>query len=271
MTVMLYNLVVRADESRPMRKDRMLQKTDSNIRALFTNGEEFDLQALAQYPTILSGEFKETDSITEAVVGYIDIPSLNPQISRPIMRFPSRLLLDQGLLEQWENTHTCWRVLRGDPYKLLSDAGILSAQPLDALSKVDSHLISVMMPFKDDPKIDPVFKAIEGGVKSAGFECRRVDQIVTPTDITEDILELICKSYAVIVDLSGMNPNVLYELGFAQGKGKETILLSRDSPSSLPFDINHKRTIKYERTELGLEGLSKKLTETLTGMAKRIA
>lgn len=268
MADMLYNLIVRYDESQAMPKDRMFEGTDPEIRSRFIAGETPNLQALSQYPTILTREFAEDDATAQAVIGYMNAPSLNPQISNPVLRFPSTALLNCGVLGKWRNTRTCWTVLRGDPYKLFSTVSAPPCQATDNTITVDDHLIAVMMPFADDPEIDPVFLSIKEGAESAGFECKRVDQLRTPTDITEDIRELICKSHAVIADISNMNPNVLYELGFAHGKGKRTVLLSNDSLGKLPFDISHQRIFQYTRSKSDLEKLSGILSEALASISK---
>lgn len=260
---MLYNLVVRLNESLPIDLCRMLENTDEDIKLQHMPGGSPDFHLLSQYPTILTKEFREDDETARAVIGYMDVPSSNPQIAKPILEFPSKALLDQGLLGRRGNTRTRWMVLKGDPYRLFSSISTRPYSDIDNRSVVDNHLIAVMMPFTDDPEVDPVFGAIRRGVESMGFRCTRVDQLKTPTDITEDIRNLICKSCAVVVDVSNMNPNVLYELGFAHGRGKKTILLSMNPLKQLPFDISHQRTFQYARSKLELEKLSKNISEAL--------
>ena len=117
------------------------------------------------------------------------------------------------------------------------------------------------MPFKDDAQIDPVYQAMVQAVEAAGLQCVRVDEIVAPGEITENIRRLISESKVVIADLSGMNPNVLYEIGFAHGRGKKVVLISSDPLKDLPFDIRSQRVLSYQRSKDGLESLKGKLKE----------
>src|SRR4051794_41173526 len=48
----------------------------------------------------------------------------------------------------------------------------------------------------------------------------------------------------VIADMTGKNPNVFYEVGYAHAKGKLTILLTSDA-TDIPFDLKHTRHIVY--------------------------
>lgn len=260
---MYYSLVVRADESTPMIPSRMFEETSKEIATLFSNGDGPDLMALAQYPVILTKEFQEGDTSTKAVIGYMDIPSMNPCVSHPVLSFPASILVKQGMLSgPWPGDRTRWIVSRGDPYRLL--AGIAPAEEAtEKAVEIDERQVAVMMPFTDDASIDPVYRAMKQGVEDAEFQCVRVDEFVAPGDIAEDIRRLIAKSRIVIADLSGMNPNVMYELGFAHGRSKKTILVSSDSLKDVPFDIRSQRILSYQRNEAGLDGLRGKITEAL--------
>lgn len=260
---LFFNLVVRADETRPMLISRMFEGTDKRIAARFYSRNTIDLIELARYPTILTKEFQDGDESTMAVIGYIDEPSMNPQISHPIMRFPARYLQQCGLLSEWGGSRTRWQVFEGDPYRLLAGLNVESGSLSSKRFPVNNSQVAVMMPFTQDPDIDPVFQAMVQGAADAGYICRRVDQLFTPADITEDVKRLIMGSRAVIADLSGMKPNVIYELGFSHGCEKRVILVSSDSLDNLPFDFRQQRVIPYHASKSGLEELRSKLAEAL--------
>ena len=264
---MYYSLVVRADESQAMPGERMFEGTSKDLASRFSRGGVPDLVALSRYPVILTKEFQEGDASTRAVIGYMDDPSMNPRISRPVLRFPASALVDRGMLSgRWPGSRTCWMVFEGDPYRLLAGVGT-AGEVAEEVVEVNERQVAVMMPFKDDASIDPVYSAMSQGVETAGLQCVRVDQLVTPGDITEDIRRLIAESRTVIADLSGMNPNVMYELGFAHGRGKETILVSSDLPKDLPFDIRSQRVLSYQRSATGLDVLKRKIAEALMSIA----
>lgn len=262
---MYYSLVVRSNESLPIPPDRMFEETSEELASHFTKGGVPNLIALSQFPVILTKEFQEGDTSTRAVIGYMDDPSMNPHISRPVLRFPASALVDRGMISgRWAGSRTRWIVFKGDPYQLLAGVGMIG-ETAEETVEVKEQQVAVMMPFTDDASIDPVYKAIGRGVEAGGLRCVRVDQFVTPGDITEDIRRLIIESQTVIADLSGMNSNVMYELGFAHGRGKKTVLVSSDPLKDLPFDIRSQRVLSYQRNETGLDDLSRKIAEALGG------
>jgi hypothetical protein len=131
---------------------------------------------------------------------------------------------------------------------------------------VDPHLAFVLMPFTDE--LTRIFNAvIKPSVESAGLElvCRRADDIKSNRAIIQDIWKSICESRVVIADITGFNPNVMYELGIAHTLGKETILINQTSEDvKFPFDLAHIRRIEYLNDAVGGQKLAKELAQTLT-------
>jgi len=85
--------------------------------------------------------------------------------------------------------------------------------------------------------------------------------------ITDQIFESIVRSKLVIVNLTGLNPNVMYELAVRHSFGKACVIICEDS-TNLPFDILADRTIFFEDSikgsgELKIE-LSKKIKASLS-------
>jgi len=78
----------------------------------------------------------------------------------------------------------------------------------------------------------------------------------------------ICEARIVIADLTGLNPNVMYELGIAHTVGKETMLIYQKTENTLkfPFDLAHIRRIEYENTAPGGKKLENELRETLVNI-----
>lgn len=268
--VSLFNLVVRANPDAPMLESRMLEGTREEVRQLLcTATGGYDLRFLSGLPTVMTAEFSEDDQNALAVVGYMDLPSLNPTISHPVMRVPSTSLLNCGLIGRWGNARTHWKVCEGDPFRLLAPYAVecsRKARRAESARGTDSQLAAVMMPFAGEPELDSVYQSIRKGAAEAGFRCKRVDEIATPTDITEDVLKLIEESGVVIVDISGKNPNVMFELGYAQGCGKQVVVLCADDLSDLPFDVRQRRTIQYRNTVSGLGELAEKIARSLRSL-----
>jgi len=112
-----------------------------------------------------------------------------------------------------------------------------------------SNICFVLMPFGES--FDEVYRTlIQPAVIQAGLNPLRADDIFTPGSIMEQIRSAIQQSRICIADLTGRNPNVLYELGIAQALGKPSILLSQDI-SDVPFDVRHLRIIKYTNNPKG--------------------
>jgi hypothetical protein len=105
--------------------------------------------------------------------------------------------------------------------------------------------IFVAMPFSEDME-DIYYYGIQPSVHSAGFLCERVDLTAFTGDILDRIKSRIESSELVIADLTGANPNVYLEVGYAWGKGLPTILLSKDA-DDLKFDVRGQRCINYKR------------------------
>lgn len=77
------------------------------------------------------------------------------------------------------------------------------------------------------------------------YECVRADEIDASGSINNQIISKIIDSKLVIVNLSGLNPNVMYELALRHAIGKPVIMLKEGSFSDMPFDIIDQRTILY--------------------------
>lgn len=77
-----------------------------------------------------------------------------------------------------------------------------------------------------------------------GFKIKRGDKVHTAKDIMFDVWSMINACRLVIVDCTGRNANVFYELGIADALGKPVILIAQ-SKDDLPFDIIGRRTLIY--------------------------
>lgn len=71
----------------------------------------------------------------------------------------------------------------------------------------------------------------------------------------------------VIADITPNNPNVFYEVGYAHGIGKNTILLSDRKREQLPFDVSGFRTLFYENTIAGKGEVEARLRKHLEVIA----
>ena len=121
---------------------------------------------------------------------------------------------------------------------------------------VNPYLISAMMPF--DGYFTSVYEAIKSASHSAGFECKRADDIWNHSTVIQDVFSLIFQSYIVVCDFTGKNPNVFYEAGIAHALGKHVVPITQ-SEYDIPFDLKHHRYAKYLNNSEGLSVLTEEL------------
>jgi hypothetical protein len=95
-----------------------------------------------------------------------------------------------------------------------------------------------------------------------GYNVVRGDTSNKSGSIIKDIITNIVNADIVLADLTGLNPNVMYELGVRHALSNRTILLSQNV-KSLPFDLRDLRTIEYSLKANGPKHLRKKLKETV--------
>jgi hypothetical protein len=104
----------------------------------------------------------------------------------------------------------------------------------------------IVMPFSQEWSAD-VHRTLASACEAAGVRPVRGDDLFTPTDILEDIWQSINAADFVIADITGRNPNVLYEMGIAHTLAKPVLILSRQA-SDIPVDLATRRVILYGQT-----------------------
>lgn len=125
--------------------------------------------------------------------------------------------------------------------------------------------VFVEMPFEAQHS-DSIWKIIRAVCDIHGLIAHRADSSVYPNPIVTDILEEIERSEIIIADLTGMNPNVLYELGIAHVRCDSVILLC-DKNQKLPFDLASLRCIFYDLSmREGSVELAENLGRTLNAL-----
>ena len=86
-------------------------------------------------------------------------------------------------------------------------------------------------------------------VKKAGLIPVRADTDIFATGkIIDQIWAGLNRAKVLVAELTGRNPNVLYELGLAHALHKPVVLISSNE-ADVPFDVRHVRVIYYELTE----------------------
>ena len=104
-------------------------------------------------------------------------------------------------------------------------------------------------------------EVIQPACTSINVETTRSDMISRTGEIPEQIFRQLRDAPVVIADLTGANPNVMYELGLRHTTGKVTIQIGEKG--RLPFDVASIRTIMFKRTEAGLVQARRDLSKVL--------
>jgi len=124
-----------------------------------------------------------------------------------------------------------------------------------------------------------IFKKADGLIKSVirpilnlhGFEAVPAYEISSAGSITKQVIEHVINDELVIANLTGINPNVMYELALRHAYQKKVISMA-ERGTLLPFDISDQRTVFYEDSLYGSEivkpELEKAIIEVLTGEVK---
>jgi hypothetical protein len=99
------------------------------------------------------------------------------------------------------------------------------------------------MPYR--PELKWVRNAIAEACRRLSVKLISVDEQVATGDIIAGIYQHVRTSDFGYVVLSGLNPNVMYELGLLHQAGKPTIILS-DAETALPFDVRSLMVLKYD-------------------------
>lgn len=84
--------------------------------------------------------------------------------------------------------------------------------------------------------------------------------------IRSEIVRSLKESDLVIANLTGNNPNVMYEVALRHAFIKPIILIT-DNIKKIPFDISDNRAIKYENSMAGSIDLKKELENKILGIA----
>ena len=275
-----YNLIVTANTDDPIfsdlsgrttfRADRLFKFTEPELQERY----ESDLSGLSELPTLVLGELFHGRG-TPAFFGRVsEIEKRRGNVHFRFERVFNRFTSEEAFSCQHfdittypsgvdERSHTHWAVKKGNVveglFKLLEDQ---SRDEWPKLFNVDQwplpvlgH-IAVMMPFEES--FDPVYEAIKSACASQRFETLRVDEIYGSTRIMDDVFSTIAQSRLVICDLTGRNPNVLYETGIAHALNREVIMVVQNN-QDVPFDLGQRRYIPYLPNNEGLQELKEKL------------
>ena len=135
------------------------------------------------------------------------------------------------------------------PSEVAGESSITTEDHLKKVSKgvtvAATDACFVMMPFADP--IGGYYALIyEPAIKKAGLIPVRADTDIFGTGkIIDQIWSGLNRAKVLVAELTGRNPNVLYELGLAHALHKPVVLVSSNE-ADVPFDVRHVRVIYYD-------------------------
>lgn len=103
--------------------------------------------------------------------------------------------------------------------------------------------VFVLMPFSDT--FGDIYElGIKAACKEADAYCERVDEQIFDGNILERVYNQIAKADVIVAEMTGRNPNVFYEVGYAHALNKRVILLTQNA-DDIPFDLKQFPHIVY--------------------------
>lgn len=102
--------------------------------------------------------------------------------------------------------------------------------------------------------------AIEPVMEELGFNVVIAHRIAHTGSITAVVINHILDAELVVVDLTGLNPNVMYELAVRHATELPLVTIAR-SGTELPFDVKDQNTLSYSDDMKGVIELRGKLLE----------
>jgi hypothetical protein len=227
---------------------RTAEKTFAHV-ALTIHGPGYGLDETEAFKALVAGVIEaiarndyppglETVSFVEIDRGRVE--RLNAVLSK---------LMPKGVLEQSRH----------------GGLGGLGKRAKDALKTVGhasaaKDRVFVAMPFAEAMN-DTFHYGIQNAAHAAGLLAERADLATFTGDVMEWVRERIAGAKLVVADLTGGNPNVYLEVGYAWGKGIPTVLLAKKA-KDLKFDVQGQRCIVYS----SIKDLEQKLATELKGL-----
>lgn len=125
---------------------------------------------------------------------------------------------------------------------------------VSAILTQPKSFVFVLMPF--DKAFNDIYKfGIKGAADDVKAYAERVDEQIFTEGILDRIFNQISKADVIVADMTGRNPNVFYEVGYAHALGRVVLLLTQNA-DDIPFDLKHRPHTVYSgnienlRTEL---------------------
>jgi hypothetical protein len=118
------------------------------------------------------------------------------------------------------------------------------------------------------PAAEPIAAAAEALQRAGADEIGTAEPARSGPHASQAVIDAIDHADFVIADVTGSTSNVLFELGYAYGRGKPTLLLvNRAEAQELPFDLRDFRFLIYQPDDV--PSLRSRLAREVIHLARR--
>ena len=135
-------------------------------------------------------------------------------------------------------------------------------------TKDSKPMVFVITPFGTE-HLD-LYKALKDEFKDS-YDFVNAGDTGNIQNIMKDIIQPIYDADVILADLTGLNSNVMYELGIAHTMRKKTVMITQDDVDDLPFDLKQYRTQNYNTHFTGFNTLKSFLKSSLESAVKNTA
>ena len=130
----------------------------------------------------------------------------------------------------------------------------------------------VFQPFDNKGPFDKRFDdIIKPALESLQIEAYRVDRDNNVVIPIETLHEEIQTAALCLADITTVNPNVMYELGYAIASKKDVVIIcSSQAPERFPFDVQHRKILRYASDSVSdFDKLANDIKETATALLRK--
>jgi hypothetical protein len=106
----------------------------------------------------------------------------------------------------------------------------------------------IIMPFKTEflPVRDMIREVVQQAIQATAI---RADDIFEVGEVVAQVRQAIQRADFCVADVTGNNPNVMWEIGYARALEKDVVAL-RQHTEDIPFDIRTERFFTYSLSDL---------------------
>lgn len=255
--------------------ERLFEYTDQEIKSQYND----EVRSLSEMPALVLPELRGPNERQPAFltrIGHITQRGRNMHFlfEHLFKCFPADAIFHSGQFDLClrdggvdERFRTHWAVKKGNLVEGLMS--LLESQSLEGSSPeltgeqwttLSPGPVFVLMPLHEGSSA--VFEAIQTACHNHQLETIRFDDLSASQSISDEILTAIKQSRLVISDLTGSNPNVLYETGLAMGLGHDVVLIFQDE-DDIQHNLVNNRAIRYLPTKKGLTRLEADLGDAI--------